>query len=74
MGKAYASLLPRPVRSGFPSLVHAYAELSQAIHAANSDNELFSKVLGNVEKHFEARRVYGVVEPAAAKSENKFDD
>lgn len=58
--ETYMAALPAPVRGHFPSPRDLYGKLSEAIHAAREDAELFNDVLEKLMEHFEARRLYKV--------------
>jgi hypothetical protein len=57
---AYAETLPVRLRDEMPSLGLAYSDLSQAVHAAEENAELFVKVRENIERHFDIRRVHRI--------------
>lgn len=56
----YMAGLPAPVRDNFPSPRQTYARLSEAIHAAREDETLYEQSLGEINEHFDARRLYKV--------------
>jgi hypothetical protein len=58
--QAYMATLPEPVRAHFPSPREMYGKLSDAIHAADEDSQLFENVSAQIVEHFEARRLYRV--------------
>jgi hypothetical protein len=58
LGESYAKTLPEDFRSRFPSLKKACDDLSVAIHAADENAGLFTKTIGDVEKHFDALRLF----------------
>jgi len=55
---AYAKLLPAHLRDRMPSLAEWYDKLSQALHGAKEDSQLFKDARERVEKHFDIRRVH----------------
>lgn len=57
---AYMDSLPADFKSRFPSLQDVYGRLSIAIHSAKSDAELFEKVVTELVKHFEAKKLYEI--------------
>jgi hypothetical protein len=57
---AYMSSLPTPVREHFTSPREMYGRLSEAVHAAREDADLYNEVLEQIVEHFEARRLYKV--------------
>ena len=59
---AYMETLPKEFREHFPSLREIYGVLSEAIHTANADPELFKKQCDQVYHHFDAKRVYKMPE------------
>jgi hypothetical protein len=52
--------LPDAVRGHFASPREIYAHLSDAIHNAREDEDLFKQSLSEVNEHFDARRLYKV--------------
>lgn len=54
----YATLLPEDFKQRFPSLSKLYADLSDALHAADASDELFVHTLGGLVEHFEARKLF----------------
>ncbi len=58
--KWYNETLPEDFKSRFPSLEHLYSELSNSIHAADASQELFDKTVLDIERHFEARRLFNL--------------
>lgn len=61
---AYAETLPAQHRPYMPSLREWYEKLSQAIHGAKEDEELFEEARKEIERHFDIRRVFGILEIA----------
>ncbi len=59
---AYNSLLPTSLKDQMPSLREWYDKLSDAIHAAREDDELFDQAKTAIEKHFDIRRVFNILE------------
>jgi hypothetical protein len=59
----YTLSLPKTVRENFPSLRDIYGQLSEAIHAANTDESLFKSALQKVNHHFEGRKAHKVGTP-----------
>jgi hypothetical protein len=55
---AYMSPLPEDFKRRFASFRKLYADLSEDMHAARGDAGLFERVLGEIEEHFEARRLF----------------
>ncbi len=58
LGDAYNDTLKPSFKEEFPSLKMIYAELSKAIHEAREDRDLFKKSLEDIERHFDARRLF----------------
>jgi hypothetical protein len=52
---AYMSTLPDDFKVRFPSFRNLYENLSDDMHAAKGNAQLFEKVLADIEEHFEAR-------------------
>jgi hypothetical protein len=59
-GEAYQSTLEDSFKRKFPSLKEIYGKLSEAIHLANADDALFDDSSSKIEKHFDARRLFGL--------------
>lgn len=59
---SYVASLPDDFRQRFPCLRDEYGALSDDIHAANGSVEVFNKPLGDVLKHFDARRLFRIVD------------
>jgi len=57
---AYMAALPEPVRAHFASPREIYGRLSDAIHAAREDADLFREAAEQLLEHFDARRLYKV--------------
>jgi len=55
---AYKLTLPEVLRDGMPSLGEWYEKLSEALHSAKEDSELFESAREKIEKHFDIRRVH----------------
>jgi hypothetical protein len=58
LGESYGKTLPEDFRSRFPSLKKSCDDLSASIHAADDNVELFDKTLNDVERHFDALRLF----------------
>jgi hypothetical protein len=58
LGQAYNSSLPVEFKERFPSLAQIYGKLSEAIHSADDNAELFQDSCAKVVKHFDARRLF----------------
>jgi hypothetical protein len=63
IGVAYNATLPKDFKERFPSLPDLYSKLSGAIHKAEADSMLFENVSAAIVEHFEARRLFKIVEP-----------
>jgi hypothetical protein len=59
----YMLTLPVSFKGTFPSLSDGYSKLSDALHTATEDKQLFELWATNLEQHFEARRVNNIPEP-----------
>lgn len=57
-GDAYQSTLPTDFKSRFASLKDVYGKLSEAIHAADGNANLFDDSCARIVEHFDARRLY----------------
>lgn len=57
---AYAKPLPAALKQEFPSLKEIYKKLSDAMHAAKADNELFESERSEIERHFDALRLFKI--------------
>ena len=55
---AYMSTLPDDFKARFASFRSLYENLSDDIHAAKGNAELFERVLTKIEEHFEARHLF----------------
>jgi hypothetical protein len=60
-GAAYQKTLPDDFKSRFPSLSDIYGKLSAAMHEAKDDASLFEECCQKVEEHFDARRLFRMV-------------
>ncbi|MFT6241897.1 MAG: hypothetical protein ACJAQT_003997 [Akkermansiaceae bacterium] len=60
MGAAYKTTLPEDFKSRFPTLLEVYGELSEAMHTAREDAELFQSACSRIIEHFEARRLFKI--------------
>ena len=58
LGEAYKDTLPKAFKERFPGLSEIYDLLSEAIHLANPDTELFTQCHDKIVKHFNARLVF----------------
>jgi hypothetical protein len=65
----YSKKLHPAVRDGFPSLFELYSQISEALHAARSDNALYEVCRQRVESHFEARALYARLADVAEKAQ-----
>jgi hypothetical protein len=61
LGSAYKATLPNSFKERFPTLSEVYELLSDAMHAARADSELFLECYGKVIEHFEARRLFKIL-------------
>ena len=58
--EAYHKILPEALRDVMPSLRPWYDQLSESLHAARADVELFKRARVDIERHFDMRRVHGI--------------
>ncbi len=58
LGDAYNDVLPHEFKERFPSLSKIYEEISNSLHNATADGELFAKAANEIVEHFDARRVF----------------
>ena len=56
----YADTIPLPQRDQMPSLREWYDKLSEALHAAREDTELFDDAKKEIERHFDFRRLFRI--------------
>ncbi len=68
----YYKTLPAPTKDQMPSLRGWYDKLSEALHSAREDSELFKAAKTEIDSHFDIRRVFKMseqkpVEPEMAK-------
>jgi hypothetical protein len=54
----YMESLPLAFRSTFPSLPDLYMKLSIALHSADVSSDLFNIARAEIERHFDARRIF----------------
>jgi hypothetical protein len=59
---AYSQTLPERQRDEMPSLREWYGKLSDALHTAREDAQLFEDARAEIEKHFDIRRVFKIPE------------
>jgi hypothetical protein len=69
----YMETIPENIRGYVPSFRSLYEKLSEAVHTATEDAELFESVQRDVEKHFDIRRVHDLdnVKTKAGKVDEK---
>jgi hypothetical protein len=65
---SYQETLPPKQRDSMPSLREWYDKLSEALHSAREDVELFESARTQIEYHFEIRRVFKMPESAPVPS------
>ena len=58
----YNKTLPSPTKDQMPSLREWYDKLSDALHSAREDAELFEKAKTEIDRHFDIRRVFKMSE------------
>jgi hypothetical protein len=66
---AYAATLPVAHRDHMPSFRSLYEQLSGALHDAREDDQLFESVKGDIDRHFDIRRVFNIMEIESKPSE-----
>jgi hypothetical protein len=68
---SYYKSLPASNKDQMPSLREWYDKLSDALHSARADTQLFEAAKAQIEKHFDIRRVFNISEglPAAKPGE-----
>jgi hypothetical protein len=59
---AYNDTIPLKQREFMPSLKEWYEKLSESLHAAKEDHDLFENAIKEIERHFDFRRVFGIPE------------
>lgn len=60
LGAAYNQTLPPDFKARFPSLPAIYSKLSEAMHSATADPNVFETTKVDIEKHFQARVIFGL--------------
>jgi hypothetical protein len=58
LGEAYKATLPLAFRRQFPTLAEVYSSLSEGMHSARADADLFEKCYAEIIEHFDARRLF----------------
>ncbi len=58
LGERYQKTLRTEIKESFPSLRRIYQELSDALHAAKADEELFERCHADILTHFDAIKMY----------------
>jgi hypothetical protein len=58
LAKAYNAILPEDFKNRFPSLGKIYDQISDCLHNATPDGEVFAKAANNILEHFDARRLF----------------
>jgi hypothetical protein len=58
----YAKTLPTHLRETMPSLKECYEKLSEPIHDARDDAEVFKEVIDKIDQHFEIRSAHRIPE------------
>jgi len=59
----YMSTLPLDFSAHFPSLRDLYSKLSDAMHKADASAALFDQTKADIERHFDARRLFKLEDP-----------
>jgi hypothetical protein len=69
--EAYTATLPQHHRDHMPSFREWYEKLSEALHAAREDDELFETARSEIDRHFDIRRIFKIseIEPPNQKEE-----
>jgi hypothetical protein len=57
LADAYNQILPSDFKDRFPSLGKIYEDISERLHSATADAELFEKAAADIIEHFDARRL-----------------
>jgi hypothetical protein len=60
--EAYSATLPPAHRDFMPSFREWYEKLSEAIHDAREDDALFESAKSEIDRHFDIRRIFKIVE------------
>lgn len=60
--EAYTATLPQAHRDYMPSFREWYEKLSEALHAAREDDELFDNARSEIDRHLDIRRVFKISE------------
>ncbi len=64
--EAYTATLHGTLRSDFPSMKCLYGELSADIHTATGSTVLFDKAIADIDKHFDAKRLFATLAKKAS--------
>ncbi len=59
----YSETLPTDFKGRFPSLSKVYSNLSEAIHKASPDEQIFTKSLSEINEHFDGKRLFKLKDP-----------
>ena len=59
---AYTNTLPQAHRDYMPSFREWYERLSVALHTAQEDDALFESARSEIDRHFDIRRIFKIVE------------
>lgn len=67
----YMTTLPGDFKGRFPSLRELYSDLSEAVHKARADVNLFERARSVILEHFEARQLFKVADPRTGKPDSE---
>ena len=62
LAEAYKATLPLAFKDQFPTLAEVYDSLSEAMHAARADEKVFAKCHDQIIEHFDACRLFKLVQ------------
>ncbi|CAN7536562.1 hypothetical protein LJR130_003772 [Variovorax sp. LjRoot130] len=69
--EAYMATLPLNFKGSFPSIKALYSDLSEALHAARADDQLFAASAEVIRDHFEARKLFKLALPVTVVEPSK---
>ena len=58
LGTAYNAILPHDFKTRFPSLSKIYEQISDCLHNAKPDDQVFAKAADEIINHFDARQLF----------------
>ena len=58
LASAYNAILPKDFKNRFPSLSKIYDQISDCLHNAKPDDEVFANAADEIINHFDARQLF----------------